>query len=799
MKRDVCRLVGSKRGSTALALSGLLGLVGLLGAPAAVAHSPLVDSNLTDWCLGTPSYAAGAGRIEDSYANLVCGNCSSTTSQACLVNSDCPSGQSCVNMGSKSELVWWDDRTDGAVNDLGTIAMTQDNTNLYISAQLWVDPDPVSLPFGEVALDTRPGGKSSWHDPASNLSAPGHCSVSTDRGCTSDADCHFCAISTEPYPSTRVRACGSGCDPDLPGDDCITTQTCTALGAGGSDDGIGLFSDPQVQPDYLILFDFSFWLIGADGSTLLMEDVGGNWTAVASFNPAVNPGASGGSGGPPGAVEVAIPWSAFGCTGCPAACSCPGFGPGQDFSFSMIVARGATALDYVPSGAIEDVMSEDVAGTTTTTTNDCFGFGLGNTLCELADGSADAFVPPPVSLPGGRAGTLLLSLNAAPSVTLTWGASCSSADTDYEVYEGVLGNWYSHVPVAGLCSTAGALSATFDASAGDRYYIVVPTDGATEGSYGVDGASAERPVSGSSLRSAIAGHLSVRTTWGERDEEYETGEYGRVDRRPDHESDRCRLAAELDGSASIVFDQFRVPTVVAQTEHDALFLQGYMHARDRLFQMDLQRRLFSGTLSELVGPSGLPQDVQLRTLGLRRAAQRSLAVQTPETMAWLQAYADGVNAYIDDPANPLPLEYSLLETDRAGIPPWTPLDSLTMAKGLAFGLSFDLEDIDRTLALLNFLGVGDVLGFNGLQLFNTDLYRTAPFDPTVSIQPGMAAPEPNPEPPADESLPYYVPPGLRHAGSGLPQRDRRHSDPAARCSSVTSTKLAATGGSPRAP
>src|SRR5512138_3301493 len=105
-------------------------------------------------------------------------------------------------------------------------------------------------------------------------------------------------------------------------------------------------------------------------------------------------------------------------------------------------------------------------------------------------------------------------------------------------------------------------------------------------------------------------------------------------------------AAQLDGPASVVYDAYRVPTIVAQTEHDAIFLQGYLHAKNRLFQMDFQRRLFSGRVSELVGSSGLPQDIQLRTLGLRRAAERSLLVQTPESMAWLQAYADGVNAFL---------------------------------------------------------------------------------------------------------------------------------------------------------
>ena len=110
---------------------------------------------------------------------------------------------------------------------------------------------------------------------------------------------------------------------------------------------------------------------------------------------------------------------------------------------------------------------------------------------------------------------------------------------------------------------------------------------------------------------------------------------------------------------------------------------------------DESRRLFAGRVSELVGSAGLAQDVQLRTLGLDRAAAASLPVQTPEIQDWLQAYADGVNAYLEDQTQPLPLEYGALEITRDGIPPWTPLDSLITAKGLAWNLSFDLEDIDR--------------------------------------------------------------------------------------------------------
>jgi hypothetical protein len=214
------------------------------------------------------------------------------------------------------------------------------------------------------------------------------------------------------------------------------------------------------------------------------------------FTPAVNPGASGGSGGPPGSVEVAIPWSAFGCTGCPDACSCPGFGPGQDYRFTMVIARGTSTLDYSPDGAIEDLFSEGVGGTTTTTTNDCPGFGITTTNCEISDTSADAFVPGPgPAVPGGESSGLRVTKDVGTSITLTWNPSCSTADNDYAVYEGEVGNWYSHVEVPGLCATGGATSATFDPSVGDRYYLVVPTDSSTEGSYGRDSNMAERPAS----------------------------------------------------------------------------------------------------------------------------------------------------------------------------------------------------------------------------------------------------------------------------------------------------------------
>src|SRR2546426_12620165 len=77
--------------------------------------------------------------------------------------------------------------------------------------------------------------------------------------------------------------------------------------------------------------------------------------------------------------------------------------------------------------------------------------------------------------------------------------------------------------------------------------------------------------------------------------------------------------------ARVVRENNGIAHIMAQNEHDLYLLQGYVHAQDRLFQMDVSRREASGTLAELVGPAALSEDVQLRTIGLRRAAARALS------------------------------------------------------------------------------------------------------------------------------------------------------------------------------
>src|SRR5688572_1950124 len=193
-----------------------------------------------------------------------------------------------------------------------------------------------------------------------------------------------------------------------------------------------------------------------------------------------------------------------------------------------------------------------------------------------------------------------------------------------------------------------------------------------------------------------------------------------------------RPGMQLPGS--ITRDANGIPHIRAFTDNDAAFLNGWVHAEDRLFQMYENRRTANGTFAELVGPSALPQDIQLRTLGLSRAAVLSSLEYPPRVMELLNAYAAGVNAWVA--SHPLPHEYARLEITRFA--PWTALDTISVAKLLAFGLSFEL-DVDNTIALLTYQGAGAQLGFNGSTLFFEDLFRSQPFNPASTVPDSSAA------------------------------------------------------------
>jgi penicillin G amidase len=141
----------------------------------------------------------------------------------------------------------------------------------------------------------------------------------------------------------------------------------------------------------------------------------------------------------------------------------------------------------------------------------------------------------------------------------------------------------------------------------------------------------------------------------------------------------------LRAPVQVTRDSQGVPHIKAQNEHDLYMAQGYVTAQDRLFQMDMSRRLASGQLSEVVGKSALDKDKFFRTLGLRRAAERSYEAYSDEAKRILSAYAKGVNAYINEAKrnHRLPLEFTLSSYKPR---PWTPVDSLIIGKYMAYDL-----------------------------------------------------------------------------------------------------------------
>ena len=159
----------------------------------------------------------------------------------------------------------------------------------------------------------------------------------------------------------------------------------------------------------------------------------------------------------------------------------------------------------------------------------------------------------------------------------------------------------------------------------------------------------------------------------------------------------------LDGPVRIYRDGYGIPHIYASSHHDLFFSQGYVHAQDRFWQMDFWRHMGGGRLAELVGKPMLGTDKFLRTLGWERVAQQELELLGPDEQAVLDAYSAGVNAHISEiTGSDLSLEYLFLGILNAGYepPPWTPLNSLTWEKAMAWDLRGNLDsEIDRAKLL----------------------------------------------------------------------------------------------------
>jgi penicillin amidase len=139
----------------------------------------------------------------------------------------------------------------------------------------------------------------------------------------------------------------------------------------------------------------------------------------------------------------------------------------------------------------------------------------------------------------------------------------------------------------------------------------------------------------------------------------------------------------LEKPVRVVRDAHGVPAILANSRHDLYMALGFVHAQDRLFQMDLQRRVGAGRLSEVVGDAAVGTDRLMRTLGIYRHAAASVSAASPEFRAVLDAYSAGINAFLHS-GKTLPVEFTML-----GYRPqdWTPADSLVIGKLLAWQLS----------------------------------------------------------------------------------------------------------------
>jgi len=146
-----------------------------------------------------------------------------------------------------------------------------------------------------------------------------------------------------------------------------------------------------------------------------------------------------------------------------------------------------------------------------------------------------------------------------------------------------------------------------------------------------------------------------------------------------------RPLPQLDGSASlpglhqdvtVERDRWGVPRVRASSVEDLAEAQGYVMAQDRLWQMDLLRRVARGQLSEILGPKTLVIDKEFRTNGFARAAERDATLLDPESRKVMEAYARGVNHFIEQHKNALPLEFSLLRYEPS---PWQPSDTIAIS------------------------------------------------------------------------------------------------------------------------
>jgi penicillin amidase len=216
--------------------------------------------------------------------------------------------------------------------------------------------------------------------------------------------------------------------------------------------------------------------------------------------------------------------------------------------------------------------------------------------------------------------------------------------------------------------------------------------------------------------------------------------------------------AGLGAEVRVRYDDRAVPHVFAATDTDAIRALGYVVARDRLFQLDLQARAGDGTLTELLGKRALPLDREARQLGMGRAVER-LTRALPDTgaaRAWLDAYAAGINAYLEAISDrEVPLEYRLLGRRPTR---WSPRRTLAVLLRMGYTLTRNTTETDRLAAAAS---VGERAA---AALFPLHSPIQQPIQPTAGEPRQLPLTVPAPEPPGSTA---------RIAAAGLAPSPRR--------------------------
>src|SRR5947207_6434208 len=190
----------------------------------------------------------------------------------------------------------------------------------------------------------------------------------------------------------------------------------------------------------------------------------------------------------------------------------------------------------------------------------------------------------------------------------------------------------------------------------------------------------------------------------------------------------------LSAPVEVYRDSYAIPQVYASTADDLFRAQGYVHAQERFWEMDFRRHVTAGRLAELFGPDQVSTDTYLRTLGWRRVAEREWDLLAPQTREYLSAYADGVNEWLrqhgdGEAGGAVSLEYTILGLQNSGyrIEKWTPVDSLSWLKAMAWDLRGNMTDeIERATLLAAGLSKDQIAA----------LYPAYPFDRNAPIVSG---------------------------------------------------------------